>query len=90
MAYKISTTLNIAKMDMVGNPEIGRWIYPTPALEETDTDADHCNKQQSFYKKDMYEVQCGAQNGLETEGNKTYQTMKQSKKRMVVGSLFIV
>lgn len=38
----------------------------------------------------MYEVQCGAQKGLETEGNKTYQTMKQSKKRVVVGSLFIV
>lgn len=25
-----------------------------PALEEIDMDADHCNKQQSFYNKDVY------------------------------------
>lgn len=48
-------------------------------------DADHCNKQQSFYNKDVYKVQCRAQK--ETEGIKINQTMKQSKKQLVVGSL---
>lgn len=50
-------------------------------------DAYHCNKQQSFYNKDVYKVQCRAQKGSETEGIKINQTMKQSKKQLVVGSL---
>lgn len=56
----------------------------TPALEEIGTDADDCNKQQLFFNKDVYKVHCGAQKGLEIEGIKINQTMKQSKKQLVV------
>lgn len=75
-------------MDMVGNPELGRWVNPAPALEETDTGADHCNKQQPFYKQDVNRVQCGAQKDLETEGNQSNPTMKQNKKQLGHGSSF--
>ena len=50
-------------------------------------DADHCNNQQSEYNKDVYEVQSGAQKGVETEGIKINQTMKPSKKQLVVRAL---